>query len=280
MTKLSLTSLAIVCCLTSALAQDKPPEYGWKNTLVTGLNITQVSFHDWVQGGENTLAWTFLTNGVFLNEQENYSWKNNVKLTYGQTKIGSREFEKTDDELFFESIFSYKFGWAVNPYAAVQVRTQFAPGYKIIADQRTQTSGFFDPGYIQESVGFTYAIGETFNTRLGIAIRQTFSSKYGFADDPETLTEVETFKFATGLESATGLKYQLLENVLFTSQLNLFSAFNKLDVWDVRWDNVISAKVNQYITTSITVQLLHEIALSRRTQIKEVLALGLSYTLF
>jgi hypothetical protein len=278
--KLLLLIFAIAAgCSWTAVAQDKPPEYGWHNTLVAGLNVTQVSFHDWVQGGENTLAWTFLTTGKFVDDQEAFNWTNNLKLAYGQTKIGSREFEKTDDELFFESIMAYKLGWKVNPYAALLVRSQLAPGYKILNDIRTQTSGLFDPGYIQESVGFTYSSGEMFSTRLGAALRQTFSKKYGFADDPGT-TEIEDFKFSTGVESASSFKYEVLENVLFTSQLNLFSAFDKLDVWDVRWDNVLTAKVNNYITTSVTVQLLHEIALSRRTQIKEVLALGLSYTLF
>jgi hypothetical protein len=271
--------IAVMLFHQCLMAQDKPPEYGWNKTLVTGLNITQVSFKDWVQGGENTLAWTFLASGKFIDEQESFTWSNNLKMTYGQTKIGSREFEKTDDELFFESMLAYKLGWKVNPYAALMVRTQFAPGYKSINTVRTQTSGFFDPGYLQESVGFTYSAGEMFTTRLGVALRQTFSKTYGFADDGTT-PELEDFKFATGIESSSGFKFDLMENVLFTSQLNLFSAFNKIDVWDVRWDNVISAKVNQYITTSITVQLLHEIALSRRTQIKEVLALGLSYSIY
>jgi hypothetical protein len=271
--------VAVILFHQCLMAQDKPPEYGWNKTLVTGVNITQVSFKNWVQGGENVLAWALLASGKFIDEQESFTWANNLKMTYGQTKLGSREFEKTDDELFFESMLASKLGWKVNPYIALVVRTQFAPGYKSIDGVRTQTSDFFDPGYIQESVGFTYTLDEMFTTRLGAALRQTFSKTYGFADDVTT-PELEDFKFATGIESSSSFKFDLMENVLFTSQLNLFSAFNKIDVWDVRWDNVISAKVNQYITTSITVQLLHEIALSRRTQIKEVLALGLSYSIY
>jgi len=270
--------------LMSAQEAAKPPEYGWKKTLVSGLNLTQVSLHNWVQGGENTLAWTFLTTGKFVYDQETYAWTNNLKLTYGQTKVGSREFEKTDDELFFESMAAYNLGWKANPYFAASARTQLAPGYKMIRDEsaqtdiKTQTSGFFDPGYLMQSAGFTYQPSEIFGMRLGIAVKETFASKYaayGYTGDPGKKVRVQT-----GIEFGSNLKYQVMENILFTSQLNTFSAFEKLDVWDVRWDNSLTAKVNAYVNVSLNVLIVHEIAQTRRTQLKQILALGLSYTLF
>lgn len=258
---------------------------GWNNTLVAGLNLTQVSLHDWTQGGENTLAWTFLTNGFFAYKQPDWIWKNVLKITYGQTKLGDAEFEKSEDELFWESLHSRNIGWKIDPYVANQLRTQLAPGYKIRKneqtglDERVQTSGLWDPGYLIQSAGFTYAEGDMFFTRLGIAFKETWSSDYGFADDTETDGEIETFRFQTGVESATGLKINVMENVLYTSQLNLFSAFNQLDVWDVRWDNTFSAKVNSYINVSLNVLMVHDISQSRRTQIKQALALGLQYSI-
>ena len=70
-----------------------------------------------------------------------------------------------------------------------------------------------------------------------------------------------------------------MENVLFTSQLNLFSAFDQLDIWDVRWDNTLTAKVNSYVNVSLNVLMVHDITQTRRTQIKQALALGLQYSL-
>jgi len=278
-----LTCLIVVTI--QAQEKKKVPEYGWNNSLVIGLNLSQVSLHNWTQGGESSVAWTFLTNGLFNFTQEGYHWKSTLKLTHGRTKIADGEFEKTDDELFFESVYSKNLGWKVDPYAALQLRTQIAPGYKISTDPQTkverrdQTSGFFDPGYLVEGFGFTYSREDIFSMRLGIAFKQTFSSQYGFADDPKTPGEIEAMRFQTGLEFGSALRWTVMENVLYTSKLNLFSAFETLDVWDVRWDNTVTASVNRYLNVSLNVLLVHEIAQTRRTQIKQALAVGFSYSL-
>lgn len=274
-----------LCCIAVAAvatAQEKPPDYGWQNTLVAGFNLSQLSLQNWVQGGEDMLAWSFHINGKAVLKQVDYAWTNTLKLTYGQTKLDGADFEKADDELFWESVYSRDLGWKIAPYAAVSARTQLAPGFKMIDGVRTQTSAFFDPGYLTQSVGFTYVEGETFSTRLGVAVKETFTSRFtgfGYADNPKT-DEIEKIRVQTGIESATNLKVSVMENILYTSQLNLFSAFNQLDVWDVRWDNSLTGKVNDYINVSLNVLLIHEIAQSRRTQMKEVLAVGLSYTIF
>lgn len=272
----------------SLQAQEEKKELadGWHNSLVAGFNLTQVTLHNWTQGGENTLAWTFLTNGKFLYKQPNWKWNNTLKITYGKTKLGESDFEKSEDELFWESIYSRNIGWKIDPYVANQLRTQFDDGYTMVKDEatgeevRTLTSGTFDPLYLIQSAGFTYAVGESFFTRAGVAFKETFSSvEHGFADDPDTEDEVEDFRFQTGVESATGVKLTVMENIMYTSQLNLFSAFDQLDVWDVRWDNTITAKVNDYVNVSLNVLLVHEIAQTRRTQVKQALALGLRYSI-
>jgi hypothetical protein len=286
--KLWITIL-LFCGTAAAIAQttppaaDKPPEFGWKNTLVAGLNLNQVSFQNWTQGGVNSIAWTLLITGGFVNNRESFTHTNNLKLAYGQTKLGSKDFEKTDDELFFESIFAWKLGWKVDPYAAFTARTQFAPGYRDSSGTMVRTSGLFDPGYLMQSLGFTYSPSDVFSTRLGVAFRETFASSYawyGYADDPATTTERESFRFQTGIECGNALKLPVMENILYTSQLNLFSAFDHLDIWDVRWDNQLTAKVNNYVNVSLLVQVKHEIAQTRRTQMKQALSLGLTYSIF
>jgi hypothetical protein len=282
----AIAFIAALLLATSASAQEKEEMAdGWNNSLEAGFNLTQVSLHDWTQGGENSIAWTVLTSGSFIYKQPDWVWKNTLKLAYGQTKLGDAEYEKTDDEIFWESMYSRNIGWKIDPYVANQLRTQFAPGYKMREDENTgvvervQTSGFWDPGYLIQSAGFTYAEGEQFFTRLGVAFKETFSSAYGFADDAETLDEIETFNFQTGVESATGVKVTIMENVLYTSQLNMFSAFDQLDIWDVRWDNSLTAKVNAYINVSLNVLVVHDISQTRRTQVKQALALGIRYSL-
>ncbi len=286
--RLTLAVLIVSFAAGTAAAQDaekKEKQLGWANTLVAGFNLTQVSLHDWSQGGENTLAWTFLLDGQSSYVQEDWTWQNILKLTYGQTKLGEADFEKADDVLFWESIYSRNIGWPIDPYVANQLRTQIAPGYIMVKneqtglDERLQTSGFWDPGYLQQSIGFKYGPSEDFYTRLGVAFKETFSEDYGFADDKETLNEIETTKFETGIESATGVKFTVMENVLLTSQLNLFSAFESMDIWNVRWDTSLNAKVNNYMNASVNLLVVHEPAQTLRTQIKQTLALGLRYSI-
>jgi hypothetical protein len=53
-----------------------------------------------------------------------------------------------------------------------------------------------------------------------------------------------------------------------------------LSVWDVRWDNLITAKVNDYVSVNLNVLVIYDVNESLKTQIKEALQLGISYTLF
>ena len=64
------------------------------------------------------------------------------------------------------------------------------------------------------------------------------------------------------------------------SSLRLFSRFESFDVWDVRWDNIIAAKVNDFLNVNLTFLLIYEKDQSVKTQIKEALQLGFTYTLF
>ena len=41
---------------------DTVKTFGWKLTMATGLNLSQVSFRDWVGGGENALAYSIWLN--------------------------------------------------------------------------------------------------------------------------------------------------------------------------------------------------------------------------
>ena len=70
------------------------------------------------------------------------------------------------------------------------------------------------------------------------------------------------------------------ENVLFGTKLRLFSRFNELDVWDVRWDNLITAQISKYFNVNFNVLLIYEKIQSPKTQIKEALQLGITYSLF
>jgi hypothetical protein len=129
------------------------------------------------------------------------------------------------------------------------------------------------------SLGVGRAVGETFKSRLGFAVRYTVTDKYNqYADDPKT-AKIEDTRTESGLESVTDLAYPVAENMLFKSNLNLFSNLEQFRQVVVRWDNIISAKVNEYISANFNFQLYYDHNISKQRQIKQALSLGLTYTI-
>jgi hypothetical protein len=179
-----------------------------------------------------------------------------------------------------ETVLAYKYGWAVDPYVSNSIRTVLAKGYDYEQDPKVEISKFFDPGYITQSVGFTYEKLKNIKTRLGIGFQETITDEHPrYSDDPET-SKIENFKFETGIESVTEANVSLQDNLLYTSKLRLFGRFEDLNVWDVRWDNTITAKINNYVNVNLNVLLIYDKTQSVKTQLKEALQLGITYTLF
>ena len=259
----------------------KAPIYGWTHGMAAGLTLSQIGFTDWTAGGDNALSWALSLDGKSVDEREKITWANAYKFAFGQARISDGGLRKTDDKIDLESILTYKLNHYVNPYAGLTFKSQFAPGYKYntpVAGQDLEVSNFFDPAYITQSIGAGWQPTTQVKTRLGFALRETFSKSYGYADDPKTGT-VETSKVEGGVESVTDVDWKIAENVLFTSKLELFAPFNTIDRVDIRSDNKVTMTVNKYINAIFAVQLLN-VNPFPRTQIKEVIAIGLTYNVF
>ena len=254
----------------------------WTPKGVIGLNLSQVSFQNWSQGGENSIAFTFLSNFRINYIGEPWKWRNSLKFSYGRTKFGSEQFKTNDNEIFFESTLIHHLAWNISPYAGITARTAVSKGFNYDKEPAIQIVDFFDPFYLTEGVGFAYDKIENFTTRIGIGFKQTFADKFNskYTDDPETPNVVESFKNETGIESVTEYKIQFLENMVYYTYLRLFGRFEDIDVWDVRWDNIIVAKINKYFNVNFNVLLIYDVDETLRTQLKEALQLGISYTLF
>jgi hypothetical protein len=139
---------------------------------------------------------------------------------------------------------------------------------------------FLDPGYVTESIGFTYDKFAWIKTRLGFAVQETFTNKYRqYSDDPQT-QKVEAYKLETGFESVTSFQKTIYDNLSAKSMLRLFTRFEHLDVWDVRWDNAIIAKVNDLINVNFSYLLVYQKSQSLRTQMKQGLQISFIYTIF
>jgi len=259
---------------------DTSKHYGWDHTASAALNLTQASFTNWVAGGSNTLAYSAVLQGSSALASVRTVWANSYKFAFGQARVADQGLRKTDDEIYFESLFIYKMGTYINPYAAATLRTQFGPGYNYSSTPETQVSKFFDPAYVTQSAGFAYKPVPEFSTRLGAALREVITSQYKqYATDPVTGT-VHSVWTMGGLESVSELNANVAENIQIVARLELFAPFQNMDRIIVRNDYSLVAKVNKYVTTGVTLNLINDVNVLARTQVKQALSLGLSYTLF
>jgi hypothetical protein len=260
--------------------KEEEPKYGWDNKFIGTLNLAQTALSNWTQGGENSWSWQVDINGSFINKQEHFSWSNTIKLLYGETKLGGDDPKKTTDEIFFETVYTRIIWPTLNPYVAATALTQFNDGYDYSTDPASKISKFLDPGYFRESIGIDYSPADNFKTRLGFALKQTIADVYAarWSDDPETIDEVENLRNEIGMESVTDYNLKLSELIIYVTKLELFSNIKRIDEIDVRWDNVFSAKVADYLAVSFNFKLFYDKDVSLKRQLYQTLAVGLSYS--
>jgi len=111
-----------------------------------------------------------------------------------------------------------------------------------------------------------------------VGFQETVTNEFRHYTDPDNLED--TFKFETGIESVSNLNLTLDDNLLFTSELRLFGTFNALDVWDVRWDNILTAQVTKLVNVNLNVLLVYDVDQIAKTQLKEALQIGITYAIF
>ncbi|MDH4070688.1 MAG: DUF3078 domain-containing protein [Ignavibacteria bacterium] len=256
------------------------PVFGWTHSLIAGFGLTQASYTNWASGGENSLAFTATADGKSTQDMETTNWETSYKFAYGQSRVGTQGLRKTDDKIDISSVLMFKLWNEFNPYAAATFKSQFTTGYEYDAvGTRTAVSAWFDPAYMTQTAGIEYKPSALIKTRFGAGFRETITSKYPvYADDPETV-EIETTLFQGILESVTDLEWVIEENIVFTSKLEMIAPFESMDRIIVRNDNVLAAKVGDYFTTKLNVELLNDWRVTRRTQVRETVSIGISYAL-
>ncbi|RMF64064.1 MAG: DUF3078 domain-containing protein [Calditrichaeota bacterium] len=243
-------------------------KYGWRNEIIGTLNLTQASFDNWQQGGESALAWQIKLDGGFDLVQEKYDWSNRARFTLGFAKVAGSEARKSADEVSLESVYTRKLSRLLNPFFGVTAKTQTVAGFEYDdQDNKTKISKFLDPGYFTQSVGFGYAPNEVFKTRLGATVKETVTDLFP-----------EESKVEPGISSVSEFKKKFEENVFFTSRLDIFSDLEAFDRIDVLWENNLNLKVTKFINVSLNVDLFYDKDVSSRRQIKQVLAVGFTYT--
>ena len=208
---------------------------------------------------------------------------------------------KTDDKIDFASKWGYKANDAWFYTALFNFKTQFAPGYiDPFADDLVRISDFLAPAYSLAALGMDYKsvwdesdftmFVSPATLKMTIVNDTTLSTHYGVNAGEMVRSEIG------GYVKVQYVTEELGENVSLRIKLDLFSNYlNNPQNIDVNWETLISMKINEYLSATISTQLIYDddIAIARSAdyfeatgiasgpiaQFKEVLAVGFSYKL-
>lgn len=295
---ISFSLLALTVGQVVAQTNSAPTETSsWKISGVSGLNLSQTSLTNWAAGGENSVAWNLYLNATANYKKDSWSWDNALITDFGKTFTTSNKWLKSIDKLNF----STKIGRSLSKHWSVSALgdflTQFARGYaaennpNIGGNKDKYISTILAPGYLTLAVGADYKPNDDFSLLLSPATgKMTFvldnrlstAGAFGVKPGNKTLAEI-------GALAVANYKRKLAENINLVTKLTLFTPYNEsFGNIDVNWDMMIAFKINKFLTTTLTTNLVYDDDIKTvdlqgnkrgaKVQFREVLGLGLAYS--
>jgi hypothetical protein len=276
------TILVTMLLAVSAHAQATDSTHGgrWKIGIETGLGAAQAAYSDnWTGGETGSIIWVSNFHGTAdKNIGLSLLFGNELKLEFGQTHMqidSSRQWEvpkKSSDRVRYDNILRLTHGWAVDPYAASSLESQFldASGTKNL---------YFNPVDLTESIGvaryiFNVPDRRVLTTRVGFGLRQHLFHAQQTTNDG-------------GVEWVTDLalgspysKYSFISKLTVFQSLHNSQSDSLDDSWktaDLNWDNFLRANLASVLQMSLGWQLLYDREVHAVGRFKETLALGLAY---
>lgn len=287
MMKKLLFAALLLFTLTNIFAQTEADTSKWKFGGIGSLNFSQLSLYQWSAGGEASFSGAALLSLYANYKTENTSWENLLDLGYGLIKQGDLT-KKSNDRIEFTSQYGKKASLNWYYSAMLNFKTQFTEGFNYPNDS-VAISTFMSPAYLSGSVGMDFKPNDKFNLFLSpVSSKMTFVSNDSIAADGNFgLKEGEKFRAEIGGFAKMIYKTDLMENVLLTTKMDLFSNYleNPQNI-DVNMEILISMKINEYLAATINALLIYDddvnVPREDKTfgpglQIKEVFGLGLSY---
>jgi len=291
-------------------SEDADRDTTWQFGGIIGVNFNQAAFINWAAGGENSIAYNALGNAFMRYEKGKTLWVTTLDLAYGQTKLGTGPLRKTDDRIELNSKYGHKINDKVFWSGLMNFRTQFDKGFDFPNDS-VSISEFMSPAYLTLALGIDYVPHKSFSVMVSPATsKMTFVNNQRMADagqfgvEPADFDELgtkirdgENFRFELGASLTAAYVTSFSEDrIAFSSRLQLFSNYlDRPGNIDVNWETLLTFKVNKFLNVSLATMLIydHDIIIREvvdaddpsqdkfgpRTQFREVLSVGLSYTI-
>jgi len=263
----------------------------WQRGGIGQLTYAQLAQSNWAAGGENSHAINWVVN-LFANHSKGHNvWNNTLDIAYGMQKVGEKPMRKTDDKIDITS----KYGHLISPKlylsAIINVKTQFADGFKYDDSKGTQEliSGFMSPGYFVFALGLDYKPTKSLSfvvappsIRVTVVRDDSLSAAGAFGVD-----KGKNIKYEAGSTVTASFKAEVMKNVVLQGKVNLFSnILDQPENVDVNMEAILAMKVNKYLSANLSTNLIYDDNVkiknsdgtaSAKLQSKEVFGVGISY---
>ncbi len=255
----------------------------WTRALTGKLSITQAGFQKWADGGTNSLAVSAGIDGKAEHTRGAWSELYELRAGFGFIDTDTLDFRKAEDLIVAKATFTYTadgFFARFKPTALATFRSQFWEGvdYKKrrLDGSYEKVSDALSPATLVQQIGLSFETTPWMRQQFGFAAKETvvlierLREKYHL--DPD-----QTIRVEAGLGLITDVDAMLAENIQYKSTLSLFAAFNKADAPDLLWENMLTMKVNSWLSTNVEWVFLLDKDRSDALQMREVLSVGITY---
>ncbi len=294
-----LLAMAVLCCCQTVSAQDPSikdmqnavskevkslDSNGWKRGGTFLINVNQGHLSNWVGGGEqNTLGINANLNYAINYRKDKTRWDNYFEVALGlQNATSFSKFRKTDDRFDITSKYGYQIASKWYASALFNFNTQMLEGYAYTATSQTKISNLFSPGKVLLSLGAEYRPSDNFSvfispitTRWLLKMDADFLNQavFGVPAGQKSYNEIGAYLSAR-------YKKDISKFATYTTRLDLFTNYkrNPQNV-DVLFNNLLVLKYNNWLSTSISVDILYDDDILSKTQLKEILGIGLTLKL-
>ena len=268
---------------TKPIPTDTTSNTKWQKGGILNLSFTDVANSNWIAAGGDKYSLAFSGNlNVFANKRWNRTrttWNNLFDASYGVVNTTTLGVRKVNDIMTLTSKLGYvppKWKKSLSLTALGQFRSQFSDGYDynyLNNNITKRVSGFFAPAYITLAPGVNWKPKTWFSLFVSPASpRWTIVS-----NDPLSLTSSQNqgtemplselygvnphkeFLFQFGAFATLNIKKEILKNILYSSQLDLYTDYlkNPQNV-SLFWTNHFFMKVNNWITVNYELDFIDD----------------------
>ncbi len=239
----------------------------WRTGGLTSLTFNQVSLTNWAAGGDNLIGGHALLSLYARFKNSHWTWNNSLNIAFGGSKTGKQEWRKSDDKIDLRSTAGYLLSRHLSIGYQFGFNTQFTEGFHYSNDTRQRISHFLTPAYLTNSFGTEWKNESSLSLFLSPLTVKTTLLNDQLLIDLSAASGVPLFGVKPGkkIRNEAGAfftsqyKNNLMENVVFSTRLDLFSNYSENpENIDINWEVFISLRINKYLQALINTQLIYD----------------------